>query len=252
MLLFTILVLVLSIPAVQTKLGKYATKKINEDYKTNINIGKVGLQFNGDVELKEILIRDYKLDTLFAIKELNTSIISVNNLYNGKLTFGDVDIEDLVFNLKTYEGSIDTNLDVFVDRFEDDNPRQGPSDFLLSSSDISISNGIFRLIDQNKETPKIIEFTELNANATDFLINGPEVRTRINTFSFLDARGFRIENLMANFEYTLDYMSFEQLNIKTKASNLIGKLRFDYDRKDFKQFTDNDEGKELVSFGPEL
>ncbi|ARV10701.1 N-acetyl-gamma-glutamyl-phosphate reductase [Winogradskyella sp. PC-19] len=237
-MLFTILVLVLSIPAVQTKLGKYATKKINEDYKTNINIGKVGLQFNGDVELKEILIRDYKLDTLFAIKELNTSIISVNNLYNGKLTFGDVDIEDLVFNLKTYEGSIDTNLDVFVDRFEDDNPRQGPSDFLLSSSDISISNGIFRLIDQNKETPKIIEFTELNANATDFLINGPEVRTRINTFSFLDARGFRIENLMANFEYTLDYMSFEQLNIKTKASNLIGKLRFDYDRKDFKQFTD--------------
>ncbi|RZN82727.1 MAG: translocation/assembly module TamB [Winogradskyella sp.] len=32
-------------------------------------------------------------------------------------------------------------------------------------------------------------------------------------------------------------MSFEQLNIKTKTSNLIGNLRFDYDRKDFKEFT---------------
>ena len=171
MLLFVILVLILSIPAVQTKLGKYATKKINEDYKTNINISKVGLQFNGYVELKGILIRDYKLDTLFAIKELNTSIISIRNFYNGKLTFGDIDIEDLVFNLKTYKGATDTNLDVFVERFEDDNPRQGPSNFLLSSSDISIYNGVFRFIDENKKTPEIIEFTELNANTTNFLIN---------------------------------------------------------------------------------
>ncbi|WP_299116582.1 translocation/assembly module TamB domain-containing protein [uncultured Winogradskyella sp.] len=232
------MVLILSIPAVQTKLGKYATKRINEDYKTNINIGKVGLQFNGDVELKEILIKDYKLDTLFAISELNTSIISVNNLYNGKLTFGDIDIEDLVFNLKTYKDDTDTNLDIFVERFEDDNPRQGPSSFLLSSSDISIYDGVFRLIDENKETPEIIEFTELNANTTDFLINGPEVRTRINKLSFLDARDVRVENLMANFEYTLDHMSFEQLDIKTNSSNLIGNLRFDYDRKDFKEFTD--------------
>ena len=77
------MVLILSIPAVQTKLGKYATNKINEDYKTNINISKVGLQFNGDLEFKGILIRDYKLDTLFAIKELNTSIISITNFYNG-------------------------------------------------------------------------------------------------------------------------------------------------------------------------
>ncbi|SHH53855.1 translocation/assembly module TamB domain-containing protein [Winogradskyella jejuensis] len=232
------MVLILSIPAVQTKLGKYATKRLNEDYKTNINIGKVGLQFNGDVELKEILIKDYKLDTLFSIQELNTSIISVNNLYNGKLTFGDIDIEDLVFNLKTYEGDEDTNLDIFVERFEDDNPRQGPSSFLLSSSDVSIYNGVFRLIDENRETKNILEFSELNANATDFVINGPEVRTRINTFSFLDNRGVRVENLMTNFEYALDHMSFNQLNIKTKASNLVGDLRFDYKRDDLRVFTD--------------
>jgi len=51
-------VLVLSIPAVQTSLGKYATKKLNEDFGTNINIEKVGLQFNGDIELKSIYIAD--------------------------------------------------------------------------------------------------------------------------------------------------------------------------------------------------
>ncbi len=238
MLLFIILVLILSIPAVQTKLGKYATKRLNDDYKTDINISKVGLQFNGDVELKDILIRDYKKDTLFSIKELNTSIISVNNLLNNKFTFGDVDIEDLVFNLKTYEGETSTNLDVFVERFEDDNPRQGPSTFLLSSSDVSLYNSVFRLIDENLETPQVLEFSDLNANTTDFVINGPEVRTRINKLGFLDSRGVRVDNLMANFEYTLTHMSFNKLNIKTKASELDGDLRFDYNREDFKAFTD--------------
>ncbi|WP_296344996.1 translocation/assembly module TamB domain-containing protein [Winogradskyella sp.] len=220
-------------------MGKYATKLINNDYKTNINIDRIGIQFNADVELKDILIKDYNLDTLFSIKELNTSIISINNLLNNKFTFGDVDIEDLVFNLKTYKGKTDTNLDIFVDRFEDDNPRQGPSTFLLSSSDVSLYNSTFRLIDENKETPQILEFTELNANTTDFVINGPEVRTRINKFGFLDARGVRVDNLMANFEYTLTQMVFDQLNIKTKASILDGNLRFDYEREDFKTFTDS-------------
>lgn len=101
MLLFIILVLVLSIPFVQTGLGNYATKKINTEFGTNINIDKVGLQFNGDVELKSIYIEDYKKDTLISIAELNTSILSFRNLYKGKLVFGDIDIMDLVFNIKT-------------------------------------------------------------------------------------------------------------------------------------------------------
>jgi hypothetical protein len=230
--------LVLSIPAVQTMLGKYATDRINQDFKTDINIGRVGLQLNGDIELKEILIRDYQNDTLIGVGELNSSIISFKNLYDGKLNFGDIDIQNLVFNLKTYKGEEDTNLDVFVAKFDNDNPREGPSEFLFSSSDISIENGIFRLINENRETPKIFEFSELNANTTNFLINGPEVSSRINQFRFKDSRGIAVKNLMANFEYALDHMTFSELNIQTAQSELKGDLTFNYKREDLKEFTD--------------
>ncbi|MCA0132629.1 translocation/assembly module TamB domain-containing protein [Winogradskyella alexanderae] len=228
----------MAIPAVQTRLGKYATKTINKDFNTDINIGRVGLQLNGDVELKEILIRDYKKDTLISIGELNTSIISFKNLYNSKLNFGDIDIEDLLFNLKTYEGEEDTNLDVFVAKFDDDNPRQGPSEFLFSSSDVSIENGAFRLSDENLDNSEVFEFSGLDANTTDFVISGPNVSSRINKLSFTDSRGIMVKNLMANFEYTLSHMIFNKLNIKTKASELKGDLRFDYKREDLKDFTD--------------
>lgn len=237
-MLFIILVLVLSIPAVQTSLGKYVTKRLNDEFKTNINISKISLQLNGDVELKNIHIEDYKQDTLINIAELNTSIISINNLINGKLTFGDIDVEDLIFNIKTYKGEIETNLDVFVHKFEDDNPKKTASTFLLSSSDVSIYNGIFRLLDENRETTKLLEFTNLNINATNFLINGSAVSTRINTLAFKDSRGLVMKNMMTNFSYTLTDMTFANLDAKTQHSVLKGDLKFSYNREDLQYFTD--------------
>ncbi|AXP82841.1 hypothetical protein CJ739_3781 [Mariniflexile rhizosphaerae] len=238
LLIFIILVLILSIPAVQTSLGKYATKRLNDEFKTNINISRVSLQLNGDVELKNIYIEDYKQDTLINIAELNTSIISINNLIKGELTFGDVDIQDLIFNIKTYKGEAETNLDVFVQKFEDDNPRKSPSTFLLSSSDVSIYNGIFRLLDENRETTKLLEFTKLNINATNFLINGSNVSARINTLAFKDSRGLVMKNMMTNFSYTLTDMTFANLEAKTEHSVLKGDLKFSYNREDLQYFTD--------------
>jgi len=231
-------VLILSIPPVQTALGKYVTKIINEDYGTNINIEKVGLQFNGDVELKQIYIQDYKKDTLIAIKELNTSIIHFKNLYDGKLNFGDIDIMNLIFNVKTYKGESDTNLDIFVAKFDEDNPRPEKSSFLLSSSDVSIYDGTFRLIDENRDTQKVLEFYNLNINATNFVIDGSDVRTRINTLVFKDSRGAYVKNMMTDFEYTTSHMIFDNLSIKTEKSLLKGDVRFDYNREDFKYFED--------------
>ncbi len=230
--------LVLSIPFVQTGVGNYLTKRLNDDFKTNINIDKVSLQFNGDVELKSIYIEDYKKDTLINIAELNTSIINIPNLMNGKLTFGDIDIIDLVFNIKTYKGTRETNLDVFVNRFEDDNPRTGKSSFLLSSSDVSIYNGVFRLIDENRETVKLLEFSNLNINATNFLINGSDVSMRVNTLAFKDSRGLVMKNLMTNFSYTPTNMTFENLDIETPKSVIKGDLKFSYKRVDLQFFTD--------------
>ena len=206
--------LILSIPAVQTSLGKKVTKRINEDFGTNINIEKVGLQFNGDVELKNIYVEDHKNDTLVNIVELNTSILSFKKFYDNKLTFGDIDIIGLTFNLKTYKGESDTNLDVFVAKFDEDKPKKGKSTFLLSSSDVSIIDSEFRLSDENREIQHVFTFEDLNINATDFLVLGPDVSTRINKLKFKDSRGVEIKNLTTNFVYTLQDMTFDFLQIK--------------------------------------
>jgi hypothetical protein len=237
-LLFIILVLLLSIPAVQTRLGKYATERINKDFGTNINIDKVGLQFNGDVEFKNIYIEDYKKDTLVNILELNTSILSYRKLYQNKLTFGDVDIIGLNLNIKTYLGEDQTNLDVFVNKLDSDNPSTSENVFLLSSSDISIINSRFKLRDENKETVDVLKFYDLNINATDFLILGPKVSARINQLTFNDSRGVSVQNMTTNFSYSRTSMVFDNLRIETPNSELNGDLKFKYDREDLQYFED--------------
>ncbi|MGC1633230.1 MAG: translocation/assembly module TamB, partial [Gelidibacter sp.] len=236
-LLFIILVLILSIPPVQTFLAKKVTTRINDDFGTHIFIDRIGLQFNGDVELKGIYIEDYKQDTLIGIKNLNTSILNFRNLYNNKLTFGDIDVQELTFNIRTYLGENQTNLDVFVARFDEDNPRPDKSKFLLSSSDVSFYNSTFRMINDNKENSKILEFNHLNLNATNFLINGSDVSARFNTLNFVDSRGLAVKNMVTDFEYTLDHMTFANLIIKTPESLLNGNLTFKYNREDLQDFT---------------
>jgi len=231
-------VLLFSIPAVQTRLGKYAAKKINDDFGTNISIEKVGLQLNGDVELKNIYIEDYKKDTLISIVELNTSIISFKKLYNGKLTFGDIDIEGLLFNLKTYECETETNLDVFVAKFDTKSTKKKGPPFLLSSSDVSITDSEFRLVDENRHNSQVFTFNDLSINATDFLILGPDVSARINKLSFTDNRGIAVTNMTTNFTYTLKKMTFGFLQIKTANSTLKGDLKFEYNRNDLQYFVD--------------
>ena len=235
-MLFLLIVIVVSIPSVQTALGNYATNSINERYGTAIKIDKVGLQFNGDVELKNIRIKDHYNETLISAAELNTSILSFVKLAENEFTFGDIDLYDLFFHIKSYEGESNSNLDVFVDKFDQKNPTLNTKKFILSSSEIRIHNSKFLLTNENLNTPKVIDFYNLNLSASDFLILDTDVKTAIKNLSFIDSGGAQIQDLQTVFSYSLTQMMFEQLEIKSEHSKLFGRVQFDYDRKDFNDF----------------
>ena len=235
-MLFLLIVIVVSIPSVQTALGNYTTNSINERYGTAIKIDKVGLQFNGDVELKNIRIKDHYNETLISAAELNTSILSFVKLADNEFTFGDIDLYDLFFHIKSYEGESNSNLDVFVDKFDQKNPTLNTKKFILSSSEIRIHNSKFLLTNENLNTPKVIDFYNLNLSASDFLILNTDVKTAIKNLSFIDSGGAQIQDLQTVFSYSLTQMMFEQLEIKSEHSKLFGRVQFDYDRKDFNDF----------------
>lgn len=228
--------ILLALPIVQTGIAKYVTQSLNNEFNTNINIDCIHLTFGGNVKLNGIYVEDYKKDTLFYINGLSTSIVSFRKAIDGKLAFGKINMQGLVFNLKTYKGENHTNLDVFVEKLEAGDTTASKDPFLLTSSKIALNDGRFRLIDENLDTPKILDFYELNSEILDFKIHGPNVTTHIEELAFMAKNNQRVENLEADFSYSKTKMSFDNLTIKTPLSQLNGHLVFTYDRKDFADF----------------
>ena len=69
------LVVIFSIPAVQTKLARIVTDDLNKDFGTNLEIKKVDLSLLGSVSLKGIEIKDHHQDTLIYSNRIKTSIL---------------------------------------------------------------------------------------------------------------------------------------------------------------------------------
>ena len=232
--------LILSLPIVQTRLAKYATESINEEFGTNIFVERISLSlFNLNAGLKGIYVEDYKKDTLVYIQKLKTSILNLRNMSNGKMEFGDVEMEGLFFNLKTYEGERGTNLDVFVAKLDDGQPRKpGTPPFFMSAEGIQVFGGRFLLTDENLENPKVLDFDHLEILASDFQILGPDVELNIEDLSLTAARGIQLQKLATHFTYTREKMQFDNLQINTNESQINGDLKFLYKREDLAEFID--------------
>ncbi|WP_298513288.1 translocation/assembly module TamB domain-containing protein [uncultured Kordia sp.] len=237
-LLFLLLLIIFSIPAVQTAVGKKATNWLNEKYNTNINIERIGLKWNGDISMKDIYIEDYLKDTLIHINALETSILSFNNVLNNKLEFGTVNIEGLTLNINTEKDSTDTTLDVFIAKLDSEPSDGTPSNFLLTSSKLKLNDSKFRYKDQNNSTPDMLDFKELSGTVYDFKVQGPNVSGDVQNLTFLDVHGLRVNEMNTIFHYSLTQMRFDNLLIKTDNSQLNGSVVFDYERKDFANFLD--------------
>jgi hypothetical protein len=234
LLLLLSLGIALSLPVVQTKIAHYFTEKLNKQYGTNIYVDQVEITLFGNVQLKKVLIKDEKKDTLIYANRIITSVLDSKSLLDGNLIFGKLTADQLFVNVKTYKGDYDTNLDKFIDAFDDGSPSSG--EFLMTSQKLTLNNCRFREIDYNREIPLDVDFTKINAVVSNFKIKGPNVYTNIDAMSFLDHRGLFVEDLTSKFTYTKKNIRLENLVLKTAESNLKGSVILKYNRKDFADF----------------
>jgi hypothetical protein len=231
-----VLGITLTLPFVQTKIAHYFMRSINQDFGTNISIDEVAVSVFGGVKFKKVLIRDHHNDTLIYTDRIKTSILDGKKLLDGDLLFGELRLNKLLFNLKTYKNEKQTNLDVFINAFGT-SKEPTVKHFLLTAEDAYITNGHFILTDENRVIPKDVDFTKLNAYISDFKLYGPDVNTTIHKMSFLDHRGLYVKNLSSVFSYTKKQIKLEKLDLTTKESKIKGTVILNYKIEDFLNFT---------------
>lgn len=84
------LLIIFSIPAVQTSVAKKVTKALNDTYGTAISINKIQLKYNGNALIKEVYIADHHQDTLIYAQTVETSLLSIRSLIENEMPLGDI------------------------------------------------------------------------------------------------------------------------------------------------------------------
>ena len=237
MLFLLLISILLSIPAVQTKLGSYATKRINENFNINLTIKKIDLSFLGSVNLKGLEIRDHHKDTLIFVKKLSTSLLSASKILDNKILLGSIKLEDAHYYMKTYKGEKDDNMAVFIDSFDDEKPKDSlASTFILKSSNVYVNNLNFKLINANKKDSLSFSASTAGGNLQELAIVGPNFSSKIKGLYFVDNRGLQVTNLTTDFSYSKTAMHFKKTRLQTQKSDIEATIDFRYKREDLVDF----------------
>lgn len=226
LLLFIILLIVFSIPSVQTSVARKITNSLKESKDVDITIGKVGITYLGNLDLRDVLIRDHHQDTLIYSNKVATSFTSFKSLINNNPTLGSTTARNLQFDLKIYEGEDRDNLSVFLNKLKTEKKKKSSS-FIMTLDELDVIGGKFSYINENATNPEFVVIDRLNLNASDFLLKNSEIFVNVRKFSGNEKRGLKIEFLSTDFSYTRENMTLADLEIKTPESLVKADIIFD-------------------------
>lgn len=200
-----------------------------------MHVEKLGLSYNGKVWLEEVLILDHHKDTLIYADGVRTSILSLSGIFAGSPDFGDASVNGLVFDIRRYKGEAFDNFATFSRQFQTDTLRK-KKDFVLNVDHAMITEGRFSYTDENLPSPTIIDLSDLNTDASDFMIQGSDISVTINTFNADESRGLHITNLSTIFTYTPTGMAARDLKLRTPTSTLNADVVLEYTMEGFSDF----------------
>jgi hypothetical protein len=232
-----LIIIVFSIPSVQTWVAKKVTTNLNETYGTDIQIDRLGLNWKGEVDIRKVYIADHHSDTLIYAKQLQTNIISFQNLIKGDLGFGSIDLDGAKLYEKIYKGEEKDNLTIFAEKF--DTGKKSESPFSLFSNDVSLKNSKVKIINENLENPEVFVLSDVNIVADNFKITGPDIKANINQLSLVASRGFAIKDLQTDFSYTTTEMNLKDLKLQTVESSIMGDIKLDYSKNGMADFVND-------------
>ena len=233
------MVIIFTIPKVQSYAALKFTEDINQKYNTNIAVEALQIQLNGAVELKKVYIEDHHQDTLIYMRKFSTSLLNLASFRNNKVQLNNTTIEDLRFNIVHYKGEDEDNLLYFINQFRDPDELENLEDkkpFRLDANFLLANNTHFTLVDDRKDKPDLFSIKNAILNTEDFSINGKDFKANIRKITGLTGRGFLIEDLQTQVSYSPTQLNLKDLNLKTDLSNIQGDITMDYQSGDFTDF----------------
>jgi len=235
MLLISI-ALLLQVTAVQNWAIDKVTNFLNQSSEFHAEIGHIKLNWWDALELREVKILDSQDSTMIAAEALLVDFKISSLLPSGPPALDQVRIENAQVHLLIHAGDSSMNINRWINELNSRFSGSGStSPTIFGIEGIAIRNSEFFLVNFNKDpiTDGLdynrIRFKALNANLTDFKLNGDKINISVKLLNAIETgSNLAIQEFKTDFFYSSKELEFANLSLKTSKSILKDFLRFEF------------------------
>ena len=223
MLLISALML---IPAVQNRLAQEGVAWVNDKYALDLELEKLRYQFPNKVVLEDLYLPDSENDTLIFLHSLDFAFYSFKG-NEQRLRTGEVVLDGLNFNLVKHAGDSLTNFMKVLEKFSSGEKKQ-QTPFKLDLSQLKITNSRFAYHQPACDSCTEYDLEKLNLNLLGAHLNGTSAYADIQTLSFNNQYGIKLENLRGEVYFSDTALGVNNLELRTPLTNLRAHLELNY------------------------
>jgi hypothetical protein len=230
----------------RTWLTNKVVSLMRDKLKADVTIGQIEVHFPGTIVLHDVMLKDNRKNTLIRIHNGEIELGYYDALA-GRLTFNNVKLADVDFDVRLYKGDTMSTFDMFLNSFKSsDTTRSNKQlELLVKSVDIQHLNFIW----ENEHQPRInwhgidwdhINVRNFNGSFTYLDIKGDDISTRIRHLNLRDTSGFVINDLRTFGEFNSKKLELNGFYLKTPHSEIENYIKLSYsDPGSFGYFVDS-------------
>ncbi|MEG2340237.1 MAG: translocation/assembly module TamB domain-containing protein [Odoribacter sp.] len=255
LLLVGVLYLLLQTPVVQTFLVKYVTDRVEKATGVKMQIGGVDFRPMRSLVLRDVLLRDFKNDTLVYCRDLQVKADSFS-FVKQSFTIREIVLDRACFYLWSARGAgAPTNIEMFLDSLQrmpkvpaaEEKHLEQQVGWKVDLKKITVSRSHFTYQEEDIEPIDYgvnwtdIDCRDLNVVVTDFDFSSTPTRMTVRGLSLVEKSGLVIRDISGRAEMSDGRLQVTDGYIGLERSEVdLVKLEFRWtpDQHDWRYFTD--------------
>lgn len=237
-------------PIIQKFTVRIAAGYLSQKTGAEIKIGRLYIAPDFSIHIKDFSAKDLKDNYLAKIGNLRTRLY-IQDLLEGRIHLGDVELDDTEANLIKYQGSSGFNFQFILDAFPSDpNKKESEGATEIRIDKVKLKNIKFQLWDQNRANlQKTLDnrmdyahlaLEDINLDAEDIAIIGDSIHSTINNLTAIDICGFQLKQFKGIANVSPSGILVDDLHIQTNNSLLHMDLHMLYSGfDDISEFVDS-------------
>lgn len=229
--LVVIFLLLISIPAVQRSVAKYAGHLATEQLGAEVRIGSIYVQPLGPIVLRDVYVGDLRNDTLFAIGLLKVKGVGVDAKAQ-TIILNAFELENGRFALATAADDEHSNLTNLFAQFEEEDTTTTSAIWTIRANRFVIDGLHFSFHDDRVPMkPFGIDFSHVDVTKASLAgyklaVIGDSITAHLEQFSLRERSGFRVDQLTGVANVSGTGIIVDSLALRTPVTSIEGRMQF--------------------------